>query len=302
MSSKKKFLETIKEIWPLFPAAIFLVSFLFLVLIFLIHLAFSYEGVFPSFQVMENTFKDPHFTDALYNTFVFMLIGTPVELVVGFFLAMLVFRAFGAKSFIRSVFTIPFALPGLVIATLLAILFSSEGGFINHVLRGKYLFFPEVIDYDISWRSSKTLALGLCLFGKVWRDMPISMLIILSGLNSIDPTVLDAAKTLGAGFRIRLVKIILPLTFPAITTVLLLRSIEMWKEFIFPHVLARNYNLLGTFIDKLYSSRIDEYGISQASVVALVLVLCIVVTLYVLFLILKVLRSWMVDGANHVGK
>lgn len=302
MSSDKRFVETLKEIWPLFPAAIFLVSFLILVLFFLTHLAFSYEGAFPSFDVMHNTWKSPHFKEALYNTFIFTVIGTPIELIVGFFLAMLVFRAFGAKSFIRSVFTIPFALPGLVIATLLAILFSSEGGFINHVLRGKYFFFPEVIDEDIRWRSTKTLALGLSLFGKVWRDMPISMLIILSGLNSIDPTILDAAKTLGAGFRVRMMKIILPLTFPAITTVLLLRSIEMWKEFIFPHVLARNYNLLGTLIDKLYNSRIDEYGISQASFVALVLVLCIVVTLYVLFIVLKILRTWMVDGAAHARK
>lgn len=302
MVAEKKILDTLKEIWPLFPAAIFLVSFLLLVLLFLVNLAFTYEGAFPSFQILENTFADHQFQEALLNTFVFMLIGTPMELFVGFFLAMLVFRAFGCKSFIRSVFTIPFALPGLVIATLLAILFSSEGGFVNHVFRGKYFFFPEVVDKDIAWRSTKSLALGLSLMGKVWRDMPISMLIILSGLNSIDPTVLDAAKTLGAGFRVRLLKIILPLTFPAITTVLLLRSIEMWKEFIFPHVLARNYNLLGTLIDKLYSTRIDEYGISQASLVALVLVVCIVVTLYVLFLVLKLIRNWMVDGTVYARK
>ena len=76
--------------------------------------------------------------------------------------------------------------------------------------------------------------------------MPISMLILLAGLNAIDPELFDAAKTLGAGFRARLWHIILPLLIPSCATVILLRSIEMWKEFIFPFVLAGKYSLLGT--------------------------------------------------------
>ena len=63
----------------------------------------------------------------------------------------------------------------------------------------------------------------------------------------------------------------LPLLIPSISSVILLRSIEMWKEFIFPFVLAGQYNLFGTLIESLY----NNWGYShEAAAVALILVAC----------------------------
>lgn len=287
-----KFLSKLSEIWPLIPAAIFLSFFFILVLVSLVAISLSYADVFPTLEPTKTVLRDPHFKDALINTIVFVAVGTPIELLSGIFAAMLIYNSYWGKAFLRSVFVIPFALPGLVIATLLFILFDSQGGFANHLLQGEYWLFPKVIDHDISWRGSKLLALSVSMAGKVWRDMPISMLIILSGLNAIEPQLIDAAKTMGAGFRTRFTKIILPLIFPAITTVLLLRSVEMWKEFIFPFVLAGNYPLLGTLIEDLYGFG-HEPG--EAAVVALILVLCTVLTLVLIIEITGFIKKKMIN-------
>jgi ABC-type sugar transport system permease subunit len=295
---KRELKEQLSDIWPLFPAAIFLLFFLSIVLIYLVNISFSFEGTFPSFDPFTAVISSPKFKAALINTIIFVAIGTPLELIMGLILAFLVYKAYWGRSLIRSLFVVPFAFPGLVIATLLFILFDSQGGFVNHMLQGEYPPFPSILKEDINWRGSTFFAVGLSLMGKVWRDMPISMLIILSGLNSIEPELLDAGKTLGAGFRVRISKILLPLIFPAMTTVLLLRSVEMWKEFIFPYVLAGNNQLLGTLIESFYVSFAGQRE-SEAAVVALFLVFLIVVTLLIILSVMNRLKKMVVDGGGE---
>jgi ABC-type sugar transport system permease subunit len=287
-----RYWSTCKEIWPLVPAALYLLVFLIVVTLYLLGLSFSMEvhgkTFFPSFKPLTTILTQPAFFDALLNTTVFVVIGTPLELIAGFFLAYILYREFAGRSFVRSLLLIPLAVPALVTATLLFILFDFPGGHVNHLLLGKYSIFPAIIHEPLNWRGSKVLALGISLLGKVWRDMPISMLILLAGMNAIDPELFDAAKTMGAGLRKRLVHIILPLMIPSISAVILLRSIEMWKEFIFPFVIAGKYELLGTLIESLYNNWGDSH---QAAVVALVLVLCIVVSTFAFLSIMEYLRK-----------
>jgi ABC-type sugar transport system permease subunit len=296
----QKIVPRIREMWPLFPAAAYLLAFLIIVLAYLLGLSFSstIEGrpLFPTLRPIHAVVASHGFKEALVNTFYFVIIGTPLELIAGLFLALILYRSFFLRNFIRSLFCIPLAVPALVTAILLFILFDFPGGHINHILMGKYGHLPALIHTPLNWRGTKVLALGISLLGKVWRDTPISMLILLAGLNAIDPELFDAAKTLGAGFRARLWHIILPLLIPSCATVILLRSIEMWKEFIFPFVLAGKYSLLGTLIESLY----NDWGSSnEAAVVALVLVVCIVITTFTFLIIMEIIRKWLWKGMSR---
>ena len=296
----KKVYLNFREIWPLLPAASYLLVFLIIVLVYLLGLSFSWgngdSAVFPTLKPLVSVFSNHVFKEAIANTGIFVIIGTPLELFTGLFLALILYRSFFLRGFIRSLFLIPLAVPALVTAILLFIEFDFPGGHINHLLTGKYSFLPGILHHPLNWRGTRYLALGLSMVGKVWRDMPISMLILLAGLNSIDPELFDAAKTLGAGFRQRLRYIILPLLIPSCATVLLLRSIEMWKEFIFPFVLAGKYSLLGTLIESLY----NDWGSShEAAVVALILVVCIIITVVFFLTVIEFFRKQLIKRENH---
>jgi ABC-type sugar transport system permease subunit len=292
----------LRQVWPLIPAAAYLMVFLVIVLVYLLGLSLSWPVgngasiAFPSLMTLKAVFARHEFIEALVNTTLFMCAGTPLELIAGIFLALLLYRNFYARSLVRSIFLIPLAVPALVTAILLFILFDFPGGHINHLLMGKYAIFPPVMHEAINWRGEKILALGISLLGKIWRDMPISMLIILAGLNAIDTELFDAAKTMGAGFRTRLFSVILPLLIPACATVILLRSIEMWKEFIFPFVLAGKYSLLGTLIESLY----NNWGASrEAAAVALIMVACIVATLLAVLFLMDIVRRRFLEGGRR---
>ncbi|MBD3316821.1 MAG: ABC transporter permease subunit [Chitinivibrionales bacterium] len=281
----------IRRIWPLFPAAFYLLGFLIVAIVYLVGMSFSAVGNGGSSGASLSTvlavLQMPRFREALINTVAFVLIGTPLELIVGLALALMLHHSFHFRGLMRSVFVIPIAIPALVTATLLFILFDYPGGHANDLITGKYPIVPMLVEHPINWRGSKTFALGVSLLGKVWRDMTISMLILLAGLSSVEPELIDAARTMGAGVRQRLRHIILPLIMPSISAVVLLRSIEMWKEFIFPFVLAGKHNLLGTLIESLY----NNWGRShEAAVVALVLVICIGIGVLLFSSLLQLLR------------
>lgn len=278
------------------PAFIYLLGFLVVVILYLVKLSLTvldrhYHEIFPVLDNWRTVFSHVEFSNAVKNTFGFVLVGTPLELIAGLVLSLLIYRSFKGKNLFQSLFMLPLAIPALVTAIILFILFDFPGGHVNNILTGKHFFFPAIIEVPINFRSNAFFALSISMLGKVWRDMPISMLILLAGLNSIDEEQYEAARVMGASAWQRFWWITVPLLLPAISSVLVLRSIEVWKEFIFPFVLAGRYPLFGTLIESLYHS----WGRpGQAAVVALVLVVCLIVSTLFLFYSLRVLRKQVV--------
>jgi len=284
------------EVWMLSPAFLFLFGFLAVVFFYLLdlsftHVASNYTETFPSLKNFSTVFSSEEFYQAFMNTFVFVIIGTPLELAAGLFLAMLLAEKFRFRWFFRSIFIIPLAIPALVTAIIIFINFDYPGGHVNNILLGKHWFFPQVLDSPVNWRNSGFFALSISLLGKIWRDMPISMLILLAGLSSIPKDQYKAAETLGASGWQKFRYITVPLLIPAISTVLIMRSIEMWKEFIFPFVLAGRFPLLGTYIEILYH---NWHKSNEAAVVCIVLVICIVISTLFLHGTLTILRRKLV--------
>ncbi|MGB2698297.1 MAG: sugar ABC transporter permease [Candidatus Zixiibacteriota bacterium] len=253
----------------LIPALLYLFAFLVLVLSYLFSQSFS-SGL-PFLAMWE----DPEFKKALVRTLWFVGLGTPLQLLAGLILALLVYKSFTGVGIIRSIYMLPIAIPALVTAITLNILFSYPFGHANDLLMGRHSFFPQIITTPINWGGSEFLSLMLALLGKVWRDMPISMLIILAGLQGIENEEYEAAQTLGASGWQQFKYITLPLLTPAIMTVLILRSIECWKEFIFPFVIAPSYPVLGVLIERLYHA---EQNPQAGAAVALFLVILIALT------------------------
>jgi ABC-type sugar transport system permease subunit len=290
---KESFIKYRMEFLMLLPVCLFLTGFLVIIFYYLISLSLTYvapdlKETFPSLRNYIFIFHSCDFRMALINTLLFVIVGTPLELVAGLVLALIIYRNFRFRGIVRSIFIIPLAVPAMVTAIILLVLFEYPSGHINDILLGKHWLMPALISAPVNWRDSAFVALGVSLLGKVWRDMPISMLILLAGLNSITLDQYLAAETMGAGSRQKFRYITLPLLIPSISTVLIIRSIEMWKEFIFPYFLARRFHLMGTLIETLYHDW-DRKG--EAAAVSVILVLCIIAFSAFLFWSLKKVRT-----------
>ena len=302
--SRLPFLRRLKIFWAkhgfaislLTPTVIYTAFFLIIIAFYLLRLSFTYqvsliEEQFPSVQNFIKLSGSKVFWQALGRTALFVLIGTPLQLIAGLVLALLINQKFFGRGLVRSVFLLPVAIPALATATTIAfMLFIYRAGHVNDLLMGK-LFLPKIISEPINWYTSPTLALGLALMGKVWRDMPISMLILLAGLQSISTDQYEAAESMGAGAWQRFWYITIPMLVPAISTVLVLRSIEVWKEFIFPFIIAPTFPILGVMINHTYHMQRNP---PLAAAIGLILVVLILVTRWVLTFVTEKVRAYLV--------
>jgi ABC-type sugar transport system permease subunit len=72
----------------------------------------------------------------------------------------------------------------------------------------------------------------------VWKTTPFVAILLLAGLQNIDPRLYDAAATDGAGRWQQLVHITLPLLRPTILVVLIFRSLDAFRVFDLIYVLT----------------------------------------------------------------
>lgn len=277
------------------PAVLYLVGFLVIILFKVTVLALTHMSpaglLFPAVDNFVDLARSTEFGEAFVRSVWFVLVGTPLELIAGLTAALLVVREFRGRGLVRSLFVLPLAIPAIVTAIVLYIIFDFPGGHVNDLLLGRHEWFPQIISQPMNWRGSGFFAVLVSVCGKVWRDMPISMLIILAGLQAITRDQYEAAATMGAGPVTTFMKITLPLLTPAMATVLILRSIELWKEFIFPFILAGSYPLLATLIERAYHEWRDPH---EASAIALVLLIMIIVSTLLIFHSLRWVRRQLV--------
>lgn len=278
----------------LFPAVTFVTIFFFVVLVNLLSYSVTlYSGSIPVGQGLQNyltVFQDSVFQSALLRTLIFALVVTPLELITGLWTASMINRSFKGRGIVRGIFIMPLALPVMVTASAFYILFSSNGH-INALLQGQYSFFPALTSQPISFIGSSIPSFILVTIVKVWRDTPAAMLILLAGMQSVDQSQYEAARTMGCNRRQQLMYVTIPLLLPSISSVLVLRSIEAWKEFVFPYILSPSYSLMSMVIDKYFN--LDQNP-GMAAVAGIVVIICILAFSQLMKLITRTINQFLV--------
>lgn len=281
-------------LWSLLPAILFLLGFFAIIIFYLLQLSVTVfdggQAVDMGLDNFQMLLKSDEFYDAFFRTFIFVVVATPLQLVTGMIIAMLINKEFKGRGIVRSVFLLPMAIPTIVTTAILLIIFS-KGGHATSLLMGQYSIFPQVMTEEFAFLNNEVTAIGLSIFGKVWRDTPISMLILLSGLQSISSDQYEAGRTMGSTPFQNFIYITLPSMLPAISSVLVLRSIEAWKAFIFPYILAPSFPVLGVLIEKYYIA-LNNPGVSAA--IGIILVMVILLSTFVLNKLLKYLNNLLV--------
>jgi ABC-type sugar transport system permease subunit len=139
-----------------------------------------------------------------------LIVGTFLALIFAFALN----RAANRMRFFRAVTIAPYLVSGVAAAVMFRLLFNQEFGQINQ--------FVELFGIDgLPWLADSTYAMIVVVLAQVWTDLPLSILILLGGLQTIDPSYLDSAKVDGATGWNRARFVSIPLIAPqvAISTV-----------------------------------------------------------------------------------
>jgi multiple sugar transport system permease protein len=183
-------------------------------------------GPFIGFSNYAAALSNPVTMTALRNTVIFTVASLAGQLGLGMAIAILFNQRFFLSGFLRRFVVLPWLVPSVASATIFSLLFSSINGPINNFLRGLHL-----IHSQIPWLYQANWAITAIILVNIWGGLPFIILVFYSGLQDIDPAVLEAAMVDGAGAWQKLRRITLPMMRPVILIVLMLSIIGTVKVF-----------------------------------------------------------------------
>jgi multiple sugar transport system permease protein len=152
--------------------------------------------------------SDSTFRHAMWNTFYFVIIGLPLNLVLALAIALLLNERMRGITVFRSLYYVPTLVPAVASGVLWISLFDPQFGVLDAVLR---LFHLPSID----WLSDPIWIKPAILITLLW-GVGGGMIIYLAGLQNIPEQYYDSAKIDGAGPIARFRHITLPLLTPSI--------------------------------------------------------------------------------------
>jgi multiple sugar transport system permease protein len=164
---------------------------------------------------------DRQFWTSLVFTLRYTLYLTPILMIGGYLIALLVARNTPVKLFTRAVVFLPVVI-GLGVSSLLWYwLFNYNFGLINRALIDL-----GIVDKPVVWfGEDATRALWAVIVSIVWKVLGFGMLLFVAAIQAIPPEVSEAALVDGANSWQRLRRIILPLTARTVLLVTLVSVI-----------------------------------------------------------------------------
>lgn len=243
-----------------------------------------HERRFLGLENYASLLGDGRFWSSLSNTCFFAGAAVPAELVLGLLLALLLDSSIRGRNALRALVLLPWAAPTVISAKVWMYLFNPQSGPIGStVLRG------------VDWLGTPTYAMWAAIFLDIWKTTPFVALLLLAGLQTIPPSVPEAAQVDGASAWRMLWQIKLPLIRRSIVVALLFRSLDAFRVFDSIYVLTQGgpANTTETLSIYTYKTLMRAGDFGYGSTLAMATFLC-VVSISLLYLI--VFRSRLAEG------
>ena len=176
---------------------------------------------------------DPRFTSAARRTIIFAVVSVPLELALGLALALLMHAAVRGRAAIRVAALLPWAIPTVVAALVWRFMFDGQAGIVNVPLRA-----VGITGQEFDWFVRPLAAWTPIMAADVWKTTPFVAVLLLAGLQAIEPALYEAARMDGASRRRTFFSITLPLLSPALVVAAAFRALDALRLFDLSYVLT----------------------------------------------------------------
>lgn len=190
-------------------------------------------------------FNDQFFFRSIWNTFVFLIIHIPLQIVAALAIAQVLNQKIKFRGFFRAAYFLPVIVSGVVVTILWQQLYGFDTGLLNRILVS--IGFGKVgwlVDPDVAMPSIAVMA--------TWKNVGLYIVLFLVGLQTVPSHYYEAADIEGANKWQKFFKITLPTINPTIFMVFILSTIGGFSLFIEPYILTGGGPLNSTLSAVLY--------------------------------------------------
>lgn len=211
------------------PAALFVVSMVVFPLLFGISIAFSDWNLaslsgrrFNGFDNFRQMWNDPFYWNALGNM-IYYVLAIAVEYSIAFGLALLLNAEIRARKFFRIAIIMPLMLSPVAVSWMV-------GKSMMEIRFGPLANFARWLGWENpAFFSDPVVARVMIMAMDGWTWIPLMVMILLAGLQSLDREVLEAARVDGAGRWQGFWQVVFPLMLPVSVTAVVIRIIFKLK-------------------------------------------------------------------------
>ena len=197
------------------------------------------------------------FVIVLQNTIVWTVVVVGLSTLLGFMLALLLNNEFKGRKIARVIVVFPWATTLVIQASAWKFIINTDYGALNTLLKTL-----GIINHNINWTPTPEAFFAWEIACGIFVTIPFVCFTTLSGLQSIDASLYEAATVDGANYWTRLTKILIPMMASSFTITTFLTLTNSFKQF--------DLNIYNTSITK------NMWGDGQArAVIFFIVLVCI---------------------------
>jgi multiple sugar transport system permease protein len=193
------------------------------------------SGIFVGLENFTSLARDPIFWLSVFNTIFYTALATVLKFGLGLWLALLLNEYMPFKALIRAIVLVPWIVPTVLSAMAFWWIYDPQFSIISY-------FFKEVIplredNFDFlgtNWPARLSL-----IAANVWRGIPFVAISLLAGLQTISPSLYEAAMLDGATAWHRFRYVTVPMLMPVLSVVLTFSVIFTFTDFQLVYAITR---------------------------------------------------------------
>lgn len=218
-------------LWIL-PSVILMAIFIIIPIGFVFRMAFSQvtkSGLikdFAGFANFQKVLGSPKFTMVLKNTVIWTILVVVLSTVLGFILALLLNNEFNGRKIARAIVVFPWATTLVIQASAWKFIINTDYGALNTLLKSL-----GIIQQNVNWTPTPEAYFAWEIACGIFVTIPFVCFTALSGLQSIDNSLYEAATVDGSNYWQKLFHITLPLVKPSLTVATVLNIIYVFNSF-----------------------------------------------------------------------
>lgn len=218
-----------------------------------------------------DVFTQPNMRRAIANSFIFAVITTVFKMGIGLSLAVALNRRLAFTNALRTIFFLPAVINTVAVGLIFSSLMHPSNGLINASLRAAGLS-----ALTKSWLADPHIAIFSVCAIEIWKWSGFTMVILLSGMQTIGKDFYEAAEIDGAGEFTKFRYITFPLLLPAFNNALILSIIGGLKVFDLIQATTQGgpgsaTEVFGTLIYKSFGAGRFGEGCAASMILALVI-------------------------------
>ena len=191
-------------------------------------------GRFVGFANFISLAHDQIFWLSVFNTTFYTVVASALKFGLGLYLALLLNRRLPMKSLVRAVVLLPFVTPTVLSAIAFWWIYDPQFSIISWSLIKLGLIHQYIDFLGQPWKARWSV-----IFANVWRGIPFVAITLLAGLQTISPSLYEAATLDGAGPWQRFRFVTLPMLSPIIAVVMTFSVLLTFTDFQLIYAITR---------------------------------------------------------------